>query len=77
MKMSNSNFDENCLDKSRTHWLQYVSFIVTAFAIYFGWAILNDVNFNHFAVKIFKFWNYNGYKPLSYCVMRWKVDFYP
>ena len=29
----------------------------------------------YFSLKIFKFWNCNGYNPLSYCVMRWEVDF--
>ena len=75
--MSHSSFDKNGIDKSGTHWLQYAAFVVNAFAIYFGWAFFNDANFHHFAVKIFKFWNCNGYNPLSYCVMRWKVDFYP
>ena len=36
--MSNSNFDKNGVDKSGTQWLQYAAFVVTAFAIYFGWA---------------------------------------
>ncbi len=75
--MSNSNFDKNGVDNSGIHWLQYVAFVVTAFAIYFGWAFFNDAKFHHFAIKILKFWNCNGYNPLSYCVMRWKVDFYP
>ena len=75
--MSNSNFDKNGLDKSGTHWLQYAAFVVTAFAIYFGWAFFNDAKFHHFAIKIFKLWNCNGYNPLGYCLMRWKVDFYP
>ena len=47
--MSNSNFDNNGLDKSRTHWLQYAAFIVAAFVIYFGWAFFNDTSFHHFA----------------------------
>ena len=70
--MSNSNFDKNGVDKSGTNWLQYAAFV-----IYFGWAFFNDVNFHHFALKILKFWNCNGYNPLSYCLMRWKVDFFP
>ena len=37
--MSNSNFDKNGVDKFGTHWLQYAAFVVTAFAIYFGWAL--------------------------------------
>ena len=36
--MSNSNFDQNGVDKSGTHWLQYAAFVATAFNIYFGWA---------------------------------------
>ena len=75
--MSNSGFDKNGVDKTATHWLQYAAFAVTAFIIYFGWAFFNDVNFQHFAVKILNFLNCNGYNPLSYCVIRWKVDFYP
>ena len=74
--MSNLNFDKNGVDDSGVHYLQYVAFVVTAFAIYFSWAFLNDANFHHFSVKIFKFLNCNGYNPFSYCVMRWKVDFY-
>jgi len=53
--MSNSNFDKNGVDKFGTHWLQYAAFVVTAFAIYFGWAFFNDSNFHQFSVKIFKF----------------------
>ena len=53
--MSNSNFDKNGVDNSGTHWLQYAAFVVTAFAIYFGWAFFNDAKFHHFAIKIFKF----------------------
>ena len=75
--MSNSRFDKNGVDNSGTHWLQYAAFVVAGYAIYFGWAFLNDDGFNHFAVKIFKFWNCNGYRPLIYCIMRFKVDFYP
>ena len=89
--MVNSNrsrikrFIENNIDQffkymfinSGTHWLQYAAFVITAFAIYFGWAFFNDANFHHFAIKIFKFWNCNGYNPLGYCGMRWKVDFFP
>ena len=73
--MSNSNFDKNGVDKSGMHWLQYAAFVVTALAIYLSWAFFNDASFNHFAVKLFKFLNCNGYNPLSYCVLRWKVDF--
>jgi len=75
--MSNSNFDKNGIDNSGMHWLQYVAFDVTAFAIYFGWAFFNDVSFQLLAVKIFRLWNCNGYNPLKYYVMRWKLDFYP
>ena len=75
--MSNSNFDKNGVDNSGTYWLQYAAYVLTAFAIYFVWAFFNDDNVHHLVVKIFKFWNCNGYYPLSYCQMRWKVDFYP
>ena len=49
--MSNSRFDKNGVDKSGTHWHKYAAFVVAAYAIYFGWAFLNDDGFNHFAVK--------------------------
>ena len=75
--MINYNFDKNSVDKSGTHWLQYTAFVVTAFTIYFGWAFFNNASLHHFAVKIIKFWNCNGYNPLGYCLMRWKLDFYP
>ena len=75
--MSNSYFDKNGVDKSGTHCLQYGSVVVTVFAIYFGWAFFNAANFHYFALKILKFWNCNGYNPLSYSLIRWKVDFYP
>ena len=68
--MSNSNFDKNGLDKSGTYWLQYVAFVLTAFAITLAWHYFNDANLQQFSVKMFKFWNCNGYNPLSYCVMR-------
>ena len=63
--MNNSNFDKNGVDESGSHWLQYGAFVVTAFAICFGWAFFNDVSFQHFAVKIFTFSNCNGYNPGS------------
>ena len=66
--MSNSNFNKNGVDNNGIHWLQYAEFVVTAFAIYFGWAFFNDANFHHFSIKIFKFWNCNGYNPLGYRV---------
>ena len=75
--MNNLNFDKNGLDNSGKHWLQYTAFVLSAFAIYFGWAFFNDDSVNHLIVKIFKFWNCNGYNPLNYCLMRWKADFYP
>ena len=75
--MSNSNFDKYGVDKSGTHCLQYAAFFVTAFSIYFGWAFFNDASFHYFVIKMFKFWNCNGYNRLSYCVMSGKVDFYP
>ena len=55
--MSNSNFDKNGVDNYGVHWLQYAAFVVTAFAIYFGWAFFNDVSFHLLAVKILKIWN--------------------
>ncbi len=75
--MSNSNFGKNGVDKPGKHWLQYAAFVVTGLGIFYGWAFFNDTSFHHFAVKIFKFWNFNGYNPLSYCVILWKMDFYP
>ena len=53
--MGNSKFDNNGVDNSGTHWLQYASFVVTAFTINFDWIFSNNFNFYHFAAKIFKF----------------------
>ena len=75
--MSNSNFDKNVVDNSGMLWLQYAPFVVGSFVIYFDWTFFNDASFQHFAIKIFKFWNCNGYNPFNYCIMRWKVEFYP
>ena len=75
--MSNSNFDKNGLDKSGTHCLYYAAFVVTVFAIYIGSEFFKDANLHLFSLEILKFWNCNGYNPLSYCVLSWKVDFYP
>ena len=50
--MSNSNFDKNGVDNSGTHWLQYAAFVVTSFAIYFGWAFFNDANFHNLVQNI-------------------------
>ena len=50
--MSNSNFDKNGIDNSVKHWLQYSAFGVTAFAIYFWRAFLNDAFIHNFVVKI-------------------------
>ena len=55
--MSNSNFDNKGVDISGIHWFQSAAFVLTAFAIYLGWAFFNNVNFRHFTVKNFKFWN--------------------
>ena len=74
--MSNSNFDKNGVDSSGVHWFQYVAFVATALAIYLD-GLFNNSNFYHFALKIFKFWNCNVYNPLSYCIMHWKINFYP
>ena len=75
--MSNSNFDKNGLDESGFHWLQWAALIITCFAVWFGWAFFYDNSVHYLVIKVFKFWNCNGYNPLSYCVMRWKSDFYP
>ena len=75
--MSNSNFDKNGLDGAWVHWLQWAALIITCFAFWFVWAFFNDDSVHHLGIKIFKFWNCNGYNPLSYCCMRWKLDFYP
>ena len=73
--MSNSKFDKNGLDNYGTHWLQYVALAFSAFAIYTTWAYYNDVSVHTFVIKIFKFFNCNGYNPLSYCIMRWQTSF--
>ena len=68
--MSNSNIDKNGLDVSGIHWLQCAALVITCFAIWFSWAFFNDYRAHHLGIKIFKFWNCNGYNSLSYCLMR-------
>tara|TARA_B100000941_G_C27964589_1_gene283262 strand:+ start:332 stop:436 length:105 start_codon:yes stop_codon:yes gene_type:complete len=34
--MSKTCFDENGVEKSGLHWLQYAALVIFAFAIYFG-----------------------------------------
>ena len=75
--MANSNFDKNGVDNSGMPWLQYAPFVAGSFVIYFDWTFFNDASFQHLAIKILKFWNCNGYNPFNYCVMGWKVEFYP
>ena len=36
--MSNSDFDKNGLDSYGIHWLQYVAFAISGFAIFSTWA---------------------------------------
>ena len=73
ISMSKSDFDNNGIDKSGTHWLQYAALVVSAFAAYTTWAFFNDSNFHYFVIKIFNFLNCNGYNPISYCIMSWKA----
>ena len=75
--MSSSNFDKNGVNSSGLHWLQYASFVKTAFTIYFGWFFFNDANFHHFAEKYSSSGIAMDITPLNYFLMRWKVDFYP
>ncbi len=73
--MSKSDFDNNGVDQSGIHWLQYAALAFSAFAIYTTWAYYNDASFHYFVVKMFKFLNCSGYNPISYCAMRWKAAY--
>jgi len=73
--MSKLDFDKNGVDKYGTHWLQYAALALSAFAIYSTWAYYFDDSFHFFVVKIFKFLNCNGYNPITYCVIRWKIAY--
>jgi len=70
--LSKSDFDKNGIDESGTHWLQYAALALSAIAIYTTWAYFFNDDFHHFALKIFKFINCNGYNPLSFCIRRFK-----
>tara|TARA_B100000161_G_scaffold258165_1_gene222838 strand:+ start:266 stop:427 length:162 start_codon:yes stop_codon:yes gene_type:complete len=50
--MRNYNFDKNGLDKSGKHWLQYISFVLNAFAIYFSWAFFDDSSFHRENIQV-------------------------
>jgi len=41
--LSNSDFDKDGLDSYGVHWLQYVAFAVSGFAIFTTWAFFYDV----------------------------------
>jgi len=59
--MGNTNFDENGLDKSGTHWLQYAAFAATGFAIFTTWAFFFDERFHNFIMNIFRIINCSGF----------------
>ena len=42
--MNNSEFDKNGLDKSGSHWIQYVAPTFISLAVYISWAYYNGVS---------------------------------
>ena len=59
--MGNSDFDKNGLDSEGIHWLQYVAFAVSGFAIFTTWAFFFDEKFHIFIMNIFKVINCSGF----------------
>ena len=59
--MSKSDFDKNGLDSYGIHWLQYVAFAVSGFAIFTTWAFFYDARFHDFVMIIFKVINCSGF----------------
>ena len=59
--MSNSDFDKNGLDSYGIHWLQYVAFAVSGFAIFTTWAFFYDERFHNFVMNIFRVINCSGF----------------
>jgi len=50
--LSNSDFDKNGIDSYGIHWLQYVAFAVSGFAIFTTWAYFYDERFHNFVMNI-------------------------
>ena len=59
--MNSSNFDKNGLDSYGVHWLQYVAFATSGFAIFTTWAFFYDERFHNFIMNIFRVINCSGF----------------
>ena len=59
--MSNSDFDKNGLDSYGIHWLQYVAFAISGFAIFATWSFFYDERFHNFLMNIFRVINCSGF----------------
>ena len=59
--LSNSDFDKNGLDSYGIHWLQYVAFAISCFAILLTWAFFYDETFHNFIMNIIRFINCSGF----------------
>ena len=59
--MSNSDFDKNGVDSTGTHWLQYIAFAFSAFAIFITWAFFFDLNFHNFILNILRVLDCSGF----------------
>ncbi len=57
----NSDFDKDGLDSYGIHWLQYVAFAVSGFAIFTTWAFFYDERFHNFVMNIFRIINCSGF----------------
>ena len=61
INLSNSDFDKDGLDSSGTHWLQYLAFAFSAFAIFTTWAFFFDSKFHNFIIKIIRIIDCSGF----------------
>ena len=59
--LSNSDFDKNGIDSYGIHWLQYVAFAVSGFAIFTIWAFFFDEKFHNLIMNIFRIINCSGF----------------
>ena len=67
-KLNNRFFDENGLDGSGTHWLQYVALFVSAIAVWSTWAYFFDEEFHGFVLRLLRLLDCKGFNSMSkYC----------
>tara|TARA_B100000963_G_scaffold321352_1_gene304568 strand:- start:14029 stop:14247 length:219 start_codon:yes stop_codon:yes gene_type:complete len=67
--LNKSKFNKNGIDDTGTHWLQYISLVFSAFAVYTTWAYFFDFRFHNFILNVLRFIDCSGFNSASsYCM---------